>query len=263
MVSSYLAIGAVAGMMSGLLGIGGGIIVVPALSAIFTNRTDIPADIIMQMSIGTSLAIMIITLISSAYAHHLRGAVKWHLAKQILPGLAIGAIIGVLIASKVSSFFLSVFFSIFLLVIGLMLIFKRKESTRESVFKRPVMLSISGVIGILSSILGAGGGTMLVPFFLHCKLDIREATGTSVVCGMMIASIATLGFIVSGLYSLPSLPWCTGYIYWPAFLGIAATSVLFAPIGAALAHRLPKTLLKRIFGIFLLLMAADMLFIKQ
>lgn len=261
MLSNYLAIGAVAGVMSGLLGIGGGIVVVPALSAIFLNRTDIPPAVTMQLAIGTSLAVMIITLASSIYAHHQRSAVNWALVKRILPGLVVGAILGVMIASSISSVYLRVFFSLFLFSVGLQLIFKKHELSEGRVFTRKAMFMIASVIGLLSSLLGMGGGVMLVPFFMHCKLDVREAIGTSVASGMVIACVATVSFMIAGWYTLPTLPLSIGYVYWPAWLGIAAASVLFAPVGATLAHRLPRELLKRIFGVFLMLMAADMLFI--
>lgn len=262
MLSSYLVIGAIAGIMSGLLGVGGGIIVVPALSAIFANSNAIPANIAMQMAIGTSLAVMIATLAASIYTHHQHKAVKWALVKRVVPGLVVGAILGAMIASSIPSGYLKIFFSLFILYVGLQLIFKKNRLAEGRVFTRYAMFIIAVLIGILSSLLGMGGGIMLVPFFMHCNLDIREAMGTSVAAAMVIACVSTLSFMISGSFAVPQLSGCIGYIYLPAWFGIAAASLLFAPIGAILAHRLPRELLRRIFGVFLIMMAADMLLIR-
>ncbi len=260
MLSMYLVVGAFAGVMSGLFGIGGGVIVIPALAAIFLHYAAIPQNAEMQMAVGTSLAIMIVTSLSALYAHYKREAVRWDIFFRMLPGLAIGAIIGAFIAHFLSSNILKIIFSGFLFIIGVRMALNRE--THEG--KKPVSSLVTQIaallIGVLSSLLGIGGGVLLVPFLLYSQMDIRAATGTSIACGLSVGIVATICFMIAGLFTLIPVEWSTGYIYWPAFLGISVASALFAPLGAMLAHKLPKEFLKRIFGWFLLVMACDMLF---
>jgi uncharacterized membrane protein YfcA len=262
MLSSYLAIGALAGISSGLLGIGGGIIIVPALSAIFSQNTDIPAHYAMHLAIGTSLATMIATLASGVYAHHRQGTVHWPLAKSIFPGLVAGTVLGAFIAAFLPARFLTIFFSVFLIIVSLRMLFQRKDGV-EMEISNQLRQMIAGIIGVLSGILGAGGGSLMVPFLLRCRLKMNEATGTSLACGFVVSLIATICFMLSGLFTAVKLPDSTGYIYWPAFFGLVTASVLFAPVGAMLANKLPTELLKRIFAIFLLCVAADMVFFSR
>lgn len=263
MLIIYLIIGVIAGIMSGLFGIGGGIVVIPALSNTFTYYTAIPAQHIMQMAVGTSLAIMISTSTSALYAHHKRNAVRWQMFRAMLPGLIIGAIAGALIAHLLPSTDLQISFGIFLVIIGFrMLTNKQETQSANGPLSNKIIYSASLLIGVLSSLLGVGGGTLIVPFLLRTGMDMREATGTSVACGLAVGIAATICFMITGLFSSLHLPWSTGYIYWPAFIGVAIASTLFAPLGAMLAHKLPKLLLQRIFGCLLLLVACDMLFLK-
>jgi uncharacterized membrane protein YfcA len=263
MLSIYLVIGAVAGLMAGLFGIGGGVVVIPALTAIFSHSVDISQDYVMQVAVGTSLATMIVTSSSSLYAHYKRGAVRWEYWKQMTPGLIVGVILGAIAANFLPSKWLQIVFALFLLVVGLrMAINKTAKPVATHVVAVRTMQWASVVIGGLSSILGVGGGTLIVPFLLRCQMDMREATATSVACGLVIGIVATACFMVTGLFASVHMPWSTGYIFWPALIGIGITSILFAPMGASLAHKLPRDLLKQIFGAFLLLMSIDMLFFK-
>lgn len=263
LILSYFATGIFAGLMSGLLGIGGGVVVVPALAAIFFHYSSIPEALYMKMAIGTSLAIMIVTLGSSVYAHHKKNAVNWGLVKKIAPGLMVGVITGAILVRFLPSNYLSNFFSIFLVFIGCQLLLKKSPKNLVEIapqnFSFPVIGFFSIVIGVLSSVLGTGGGTMWVPFFLWRKLPMRDAIATSVACGILAALFATSSYIISGLFYVQSIPWSTSYIYWPAFFGVSIMSVLFAPVGANLAHRLPNELLRRIFAVFILLIALDMM----
>lgn len=264
----YLATGAVAGTLAGLLGIGGGVVVVPALAEIFLYHSSIPEPLCMKMAIGTSLAIMIITLSAGVFAHHQRNAVNWAMVNALLPGLVAGIILGTVLVHYIPSTYLSIFFSLFLIVIGLRMLFQKSNAAQVETagtkhFSRPFMLGCSGLIGVLSSLLGAGGGTMWVPFFLYANLKMHHAIGTSVACGIVAAIVATVSFTAYGLFTVEPVPWSTGYIYWPAFAGVAVTSVLFAPLGAALAHRLPTQWLKRIFALFLIFVAMDMIYLTS
>jgi uncharacterized membrane protein YfcA len=257
--SIYLIIGAIAGLLAGLLGISGGAIVVPALAAAFLHFGVFPANDIMHVAINTSLAAMIVTLLSALRAHTSRAAVRWDIVRLLVPGLIIGAIVGAVIAHNLSSQYLQVFFGVFLIVISLRMLLDKSQESATALPSHRVMQSMAGVIGILASVLGVGGGGMLIPFLLRCGISLREAMGTSVACGLGVSVVATISFMLLGVSSV-DLSQSTGYVYWPAFLGITLTSILFAPLGTTLAHKLPTTLLKRIFAAFLLLVAAEMLF---
>ena len=258
MLGIYLIVGAFAGTVSGLLGIGGGIIVVPALEAIFATSIFIPPSYVMHMAIGTSLATMMFTTLSGSYAYLRRGSIRWLTIKQLVPYLLIGAITGVIVANFLPSRFLRIIFSVFLILIALHMLIQRDSNKDAKPIPPSITSWIAAFIGILTSILGAGGGSMLVPFLLRLQLEIREALGTSLVCGVFTSFVAAICFMLTGLITPEKIAWSTGYIYWPAWVGITIASVLFAPFGVALAHKLPTPLLKRIFAAFLLLIALDM-----
>lgn len=258
MFGIYLIIGALAGTMAGMLGIGGGIIVIPALAAVFVHFQVMPQSIVMQMAIGTSLAAMIVTTISAMRSHAKRGSVRWDMVKKLLPGIIIGSIIGAIIAHNLPSGYLRTFFGIFLLVIAYRLLFVKADNTSLAVPSSMIITSAASFIGALGSILGAGGGTLLIPFLLRCHVNLREAAGTSIACGAGICIVATISFVILGS-AVTDLSFSTGYIYWPAFLGIALTSMLFAPIGTAIAHKLSAHVLQRVLAIFLVLIAIEML----
>lgn len=262
MFSIYLLIGAIAGILAGLMGIGGGVVIIPALSAVFLSHHSVPADYVMKVAIGTSLAVVIVTASSAVYAHHRRQRVRWDWVKKILPGVFIGALLGTGVAHYLSSQRLQQFFGIFLLYVGLrLLLAKKTQPTTEECAKMAAwkINFFSVLIGTLSSILGVGGGILLIPFLMYCELDMRQIPGTSVACGFVISVVVTLCLLISGLLAGVHVPQGTAYIYWPAFVGIAISSVLFAPVGALLAHRLPTEILKRVFGVFLLVMGINML----
>lgn len=259
----YCSVGAIAGVMSGLLGIGGGVVIIPALAALFADNAFIPADYIMKMAVGTSLGIVIMTAASAMYAQNKRNMVVWSMVKTTMPGLIVGAILGALVAHVLPSSYLSRIFSVFLVVVSLRILIKRPEQQDENPLSQKAMHLFSLLIGGLSSILGVGGGTLLVPFLLRCKLDVHKAVGTSVACGLTIGIVATICFMITGFAAGAHLPWSTGYIYWPAFVGISMMSIVFAPLGAVLAHKLPKAILQKIFAIFLLLMAFNMMFFSR
>jgi len=246
MLGIYFMVGAFAGIASGLFGIGGGIIVVPALVAIFATSTLIPPTDAMQTAIGTSLAIMIFTTLAGAYAHLRRGAVRWHFVKQLVPYLLLGVLMGVMTVQFLPSHLMKIIFSVFLVFMAIHLLRPRSHSTTVKPIPSKIRAGIATLIGALTSVLGAGGGAMLVPFLMRLQLNMREALGTSLACCIFISLMATLCFSL------------TGYIYWPAFLGIAVASVVFAPLGALLAHKLPIPILKRLFALFMILMALDM-----
>jgi uncharacterized protein len=254
----YFIIGAFSGLLAGLLGLGGGIIVVPALAAAFVYFNVVPEERVMQMAIGTSLATIVITFLASLRAHLKRNSVRWDLVKKFLPGLLLGVVAGAVAAQYLPSTGLKIFFSLFLIFISLQLF--RGELT-ETVPLKPTLLKTwisTFIIGGLAGVLGMGGGVLLIPFMLRFQINMREATGTSVACGVFMGILASACFMWLGRFAMLDVPWSTGFVYWPAFLGVAASSILFAPMGTALAYRLPIPVLKRILAVFLLLVAADM-----
>ncbi len=260
----FLAAGAVAGVLAGLLGVGGGIIIVPILSLIFPLLA-IPPDMIHHLALGTSLASIMVTSISSAKSHHAKGAVRWDIVKAITPGILLGTFAGGLVATHIPSSYLKVVFIIFLYFVALNMLLQKKNVTENSAEyqeKLPSPLGISSVgtgIGLISSFVGIGGGTMSVPFMDFCKIPLRTAVGTSAAIGFPIAVAGTLGYITGG-YSVENLPpYTLGYVHLLAFAGLAAASFFTAPLGAKLAHSLPVPTLKRFFALFLICVASRML----
>jgi len=257
--STYLMLGVIAGLVGGLLGLGGGILIVPALLFLFIWQ-GMPADILMHLAVATSLFTIVFTSMSSSYAHHKHQAVLWLQVFLLTPGIIIGAVFGALLADYISSDILRRLFGIFEILVACQIGFSVKPSAQRSLPGRNGMLIAGGGIGFLSTILGIGGGTLTVPFLVWCHVDIRKAVATSSACGFPIAMAGTLAMIYTGLDS-KSLPENTiGYVYWPAAVLILITSVLFAPVGAKLAHSMPVDSLKRVFAIVLACVGLRMLF---
>jgi len=254
----YLALGAFAGVMAGLLGVGGGLIIVPVLAWIFRGQ-QMADTVIMHVAIGTSLATIVLTSISSVRAHHGRGAVLWPVFWRLTPGIVLGAWLGAVVADALPSIVLGKVFAVFVLAMAAQMSFGTKPAPQRELPGRPGMWAAGGVIGAISAIVGIGGGSLTVPFLTWCNIAIRQAVATSAACGLPIALAGTLGFIVIGLGN-PDLPaWSLGYVYGPALVGIAVVSMLSAPLGAKLAHTLPTGTLKKVFAVFLALVGIEML----
>ncbi len=258
-ILSLLLLGIFAGLLAGLLGVGGGLIIVPVLAWLFQAHPDIPANSLMQIAIGTSLATIVLTSTSSILAHHRHGAVLWPIVKQLTPGIIIGTALGAWVADTLPSDTLKVIFSIFVLLIAAQLGFGVQPSPHRTL-PNWLGMSLTGlVIGKISALIGIGGGSMTVPFLVWCNISIRNAIATSAACGFPIAVFGTLSFIVTG-WDVNGLPkWSSGYIYWPAFLAIVPTTLLFAPLGAKLAHTVPVNVLKKFFALFLAVIGVKML----
>ena len=254
----YLALGAFAGVMAGMLGVGGGLIIVPVLAWIF-GRQSVSDALIMHLAIGTSLASIVITSISSIRAHHQRGAVLWPAFWRLTPGIVIGAWLGAAVADLLSSAALTKIFAVFVLMVAAQMAFGAKPAPQRELPKPTGMAATGVVIGMVSAIVGIGGGSLTVPFLSWCNIPIRQAVATSAACGLPIALAGALGFIVTGL-NAPHLPaWSLGYVYGPALVGVASASMLTAPLGAKLAHTLPTHSLKKVFAVFLAAVGSKML----
>jgi len=254
----YLALGAFAGLMAGLLGVGGGLIIVPVLAGIFQHQ-QMSAAVIMHLAIGTSLATIVVTSVSSVRAHHQRGAVLWPVVWRLTPGIVIGAWLGAVVADALPSAVLSKIFAVFVLVVAAQMAFGAKPAPHRELPGAPGMLATGGVIGAVSAIVGIGGGSLTVPFLTWCNTPMRQAVATSAACGLPIALAGAIGFIVTGLNAAELPAWSLGYVYGPALVGVAFASMLSAPLGAKLAHTLPAEVLKKVFAVFLMLIGVKML----
>lgn len=249
----------VAGIVGGLLGLGGGIIIVPSLTFLFILQ-DFPADVLMHFAVATSLFTIVFTSLSSSYAHDKHKAVLWSQVFLLTPGIIIGAIFGAFIADYLSSDILRRAFGIFEIFIACQIGFAVKPIVQRASPGRSGMILAGGGIGTLSTIMGVGGGTLTVPFLTWCRVDIRKAVATSSACSFPLALAGALTMIFTGM-DYGNLPKnSVGYVYWPAAVSILVTSVLFAPVGAKLAHTIPVNSLKRIFAIILVGIGLRMLF---
>lgn len=255
----FLLTGTVSGILSGLLGVGGGLIIVPILAILF-SWMHFPETYLMHMALGTSLATMLTTSISSARAHHQRGNVNWHVVKRIAPGVMLGALAGTLIAGQLNNYWLKIVFIVFVFCAATQLILNLSPNPHRQLPGRTGIGLVGTLIGMISSLVGIGGGTLSVPFLLYCNSDIKRAIGTSAAIGFPLAAAGALGYFLLG-HNQPGLPPCSlGYIYLPALVGIALTSMLTAPTGARLAHGLPILTLKRLFAILLYSIGFKMLY---
>lgn len=254
----YFVLGGITGVIAGLLGVGGGAVIVPALVWIF-HIQDLPDHTIMHVAIGTSLATIIVTSISSVRAHHRHGAVLWPVFRRLTPGIIIGALAGAAVADALPSDALRIIFGLFELIVAAQMGFGAKPPPHRVLPATGGMLAAGSVIGTVSAIVGIGGGALTVPFLTWCNTSIRYAVATSAACGLPIAVAGAAGFVVAGWNETELPPWSIGYIYGPALLGITLVSMLSAPLGAKLAHTLPVDTLKKGFAVFLALIGIKML----
>ncbi len=247
----YAATGAVAGFLAGLLGVGGGLIIVPALVFIFAAQGFAP-DYIAHLALGTSLASIVFTSISSLRAHHRHAAVRWSLVAQITPGVVVGTLLGSVIARMLSTTFLKVFFVAFVFYVATQMLLDYRPRPSRNLPNRLGVLGAGGIIGAVSALVGIGGGTLSVPFMTWCNIRLHEAIGTSAAIGLPIALAGSVGYVINGyLIGTPLPSGSIGFVYLPALLGLVAVSVIFAPLGARTAHALPVTKLKKIFAFLL------------
>jgi uncharacterized membrane protein YfcA len=256
---TYLALGGAAGLMAGLLGVGGGLIIVPALIVSF-SRWGIDPEVLVHLAVGSSLASILFTSASAVAAHHRRGAVLWGVVWQLTPGILAGGLLGAWLAKGLDALWLQRVFALFVLAVGSRMLLGVQTAVGRVLPATPGMLLLGGIIGAISALVGIGGGSLTVPFLHYCRVDIRRAVATSSACGFPIALAGAVGFAVAG-WGNSGLPAAsTGYIYWPAVAGVALTSVVAAPVGAHLVQRLPVDTLRRVFALLLLVVGARLLY---
>jgi uncharacterized membrane protein YfcA len=255
---AYPLLGVFAGFVAGLFGVGGGLTIVPLLFMLFTAQA-FPVEHSMHLALGTSMATIVLTSIASMRAHHSHGAVRWDIVKNFAPGLVIGTLSGSFFATWVPTRPLAIVFTaiVYYASVQMMLDFKPKPHRQlPGAFG---MVAAGTLIGVVSSMVAAGGGFLTIPFMVFCNVVIHNAVGTSSALGFPIAVAGTVGYILSGLKTQGLPEYSLGYIYLPAFVGVVTISFLMAPVGARLAHKLPVKQLKRAFGAFLALLATKML----
>ncbi len=251
-------IGLVAGLLAGMFGLGGGVVIVPALVWLFSSH-DFATELTMIMAVATSLSTIIFTAIASILTHHRLGAVQWSSVVRLTPGILLGAGAGAIIADFIDAEMLKVFFIIYLLYVATKMALPQKVKNNNNKAKLWLDYWMGGVIGFLSSILGIGGGTLTVPYLLSRRLAMKNAVAVSSVCGLPIALSGAISYIVLGWNAISLPAWSLGYVYLPALAGIIVCSIITAPIGTKLANKLPAKELKKYFSIVLFIIAIKML----
>ena len=259
LIAALLALGAAIGFAAGLLGIGGGMLTVPFMTLLFTQQ-KFPPEHIVHMAIATSLATIMFTSISSVRAHHRRGAVLWPVAARLAPGILVGSLAGAKLAGALPSTWLALVFALFVGFSATQMLLDRKPKPNRQLPGGVGMFGAGGAIGMVSAIVGAGGGFLSVPFMLWCNVRIHNAVATSASLGFPIAAAGTLGYVISGWHLTGITPGAIGYIHVPALVTLAAASVFTAPLGARVAHSLDTSRLKRVFAALLYLLAGYMLY---
>lgn len=254
----YLAIGAVAGTFAGMLGIGGGLMIIPPL-ALALEAQGVAREHVLHLAVGTAMATIMFTSVSSARAHAIRRAVRWDIAPRMAPGIVLGSVVGATLAKLFSTRVLALYFTVFVSAMAVhTALGLRPKAAREP--PRWAGLSLAGfVIGGLSSLVAIGGAVMTVPFMLYCNVPMIHAIGTAAAIGFPIAVGGTIGYVATGWNTAGLPPGSVGYVYLPALVGITIASVLTAPLGARIAHRLLAATLRITFAAFLFAMAIRML----
>jgi uncharacterized membrane protein YfcA len=260
LILELLLLGVGTGFLAGLLGIGGGMLMVPFLTIILSGRGVAP-DLAVKMAIATSMATIIFTSVSSVRAHHKRGAVRWDIVRRLAPGIVMGSLVGSLgVFALLKGSFLAIFFGLFVSFSATQMFLDRKPKPTRQMPGTAGQLAAGGLIGFLSGLVGAGGGFISVPFMTWCNVAIHNAVATSAALGFPIAVANVVGYVGSGLRVADLPAGSFGYIWLPALAVIALASVFTAPLGARAAHSLPVRPLKRVFASILYLLAAYMFY---
>jgi uncharacterized membrane protein YfcA len=255
---AYVATGAFVGLLAGLLGIGGGMTLVPVLAAMFTAQQFAP-DHTVHLALGTGMASIMFTSGASVRAHHGLGGVDWSLVRRMGPGMVIGTLLATGLSGWVPQHTLALAFAVIVYAGATQILLGRKPSVARMLPGAPALMLIGLLIGIVCGLVSAGGAFMTVPFMLLCGVEMTTAIGTGAALGLPVAVVGTLGYVISGR-QVPGLPPLSlGFVDGPALLGLVCGSVLTAPLGARAAHRLPVATLRRIFAGLLYVLATKML----
>ena len=254
---AYAAVGAIVGFLAGLLGIGGGMTLVPILSALFVAQSLTP-DHTVHLALGTAMASIVFTSSASVREHHRHAAVDWTIVKRMVPGMLLGALVSTFATGWISQRALALSFATIVFAGATQILIGRKPSAHAGIPHAAVVLAVATVIGVISGLVSAGGTFLTVPFMLYCGVRMHTAIGTGAAIGIPVAVIGTIGYILSGwrLDTLP--PWSVGFVYLPALALLVTGSIVTAPMGARHAHKLPVNTLRRVFACLLYMLATKM-----
>jgi len=255
---AFIGLGAFAGFMAGLLGVGGGGIMVPLLTTIFLAMGIEPGNVV-HLALGTSMATIVTTSFSSMRAHHANGAVLWDIVKRMAPAVIAGTFLATFIAAQIPSLYLAIFFALFMGYVSIQMFLNKKPSPSHKPASSTELLGVGAGIGAISALVSIGGGSLTVPYLSGRNVDIKKAIGTSAAMGLPISLAGAFGYLLNHDADLATIPYTIGFVYWPAVLLMSICSFFTAPLGAKLAHRLPVATLKKVFAILLMLLSVKML----
>jgi uncharacterized membrane protein YfcA len=258
LIALYLLLGAAIGFLAGLLGIGGGMTIVPLLTLAFTHQGFAAAHVV-HLALGTATATIVFTGIASTREHHRHGAVVWPVVAGMAPGMVVGALAGTQAVGIMSTSFLAAFFGVFVAIAATQVLIDRKPKPTRQLPGAVGLFAVGGGIGLASSMVGAGGAFLSVPFMAACNINLRKCVATSAALGLPVAIAGTIGYVLAGIRQSGLPPYSVGFVYLPALLAIAAASVVAAPFGARAAHRWPVARLRKAFAVILYLLASYML----
>ncbi|HLB15135.1 MAG TPA: sulfite exporter TauE/SafE family protein [Burkholderiales bacterium] len=254
----YLAIGAGVGFLAGMLGIGGGALQIPLLVWLFEAQ-GLPRDHVVHLAVGTGMATIVFTSLSSARAHAARGAVRWDIVKSMTPGILAGGLVGSLIASSIPRFVVAVLFVATVYAAGLNMLFERKPNPTRTLPGPAGVFAAGATISGVSAFAAVGGAFMSVPFMMWCNVPMIHAIGTAAAIGFPIAVAGTIGYVAGGWGAVGLPPWSAGYVYGPALVGVTIASMAVAPLGVMVAHRTPTRVLRKVFAVLFFVLATRML----
>ena len=254
----YIAIGATVGFFSGMLGIGGGAIMVPLLVMLFESQ-GLPKTHILHLAVGTSMATILFTSISSVRAHAARGAIRWDIAWKMTPGILAGGLVGSVLTAYMPTLLFAALFTAVIYIAATSMLLDRKPRASRDLPGIAGMFAAGFVVSAMSSFAAIGGAFLTIPFMLWCNVPMLPAIGTAAMIGFPIALSGSIGFIVAGLRETGLPAWSLGFIYLPALAGMVLASMLMAPVGAATAHNVPVKWLRRIFAGLFYVLATRML----
>lgn len=260
LLAEMALLGIVTGFLAGLLGIGGGMVMVPFMTIILSGR-GIDADLAVKMAIATSMSTIIFTSLSSVWAHHRRGAVRWDIVQRLAPGIVLGSLIASLgVFALLKGAWLAIIFALFVGFSATQMFLNKKPKPTRQMPAAAGQLAVGGIIGFVSGLVGAGGGFISVPFMAWCNIAMHNAVATSAALGFPIAVANVIGYAIAGQGTQGLPPFSVGYVWIPALIVVAIFSFSTAPLGARMAHQLPVDRLKRIFASVLYALAAYMFY---
>ncbi len=255
---AYLLLGAIAGFLGGLFGIGGGTILVPVLLMLFEAQHFAPEHT-MHLALGSGMAVILFTALASLRKHHQHGAVNWSVVRSITPGILFGTALGAMSAAMIPAKGLGIVFALFVYAAAIQILLDLRPHAARQLPGTAGMTLTGTFTGWISSLVSIGGGTIVIPFLIWCNVPLRHAIGTASAIGFPIAVGGTLGYITIG-WHIDTLPGPhLGYVYLPALFWVALASVVTAPLGAKAAHRMQVEILRKLFALLLLALATKLL----